>query len=189
MLNQSEWNQRYHVQGTFPLACHVLTQYQYLLPKRGAALDVACGLGANALLLAKHGLETHAWDYAEAALQKLQQQATQQHLIVHTACQNVEAQPPEANCFDVIVVSHFLERTLFPHLIAALRPHGLLFYQTFTQTKVSDTGPQRAEFRLADNELLQLCSKLHIIAYQELGTIGDVQKGLRNEACLVGLKL
>ncbi len=32
--------------------------------------------------------------------------------------------------FDVIVVSHLLDRTLAPALVAALRPGGLLYYQT-----------------------------------------------------------
>ena len=189
MPNQAEWNQRYQAQDTFPSACYVLTQYQYLLPKQGKVLDVACGLGANALLLAQHGLETHAWDYADNALQKLQQQALQKQLTLHTACRDIEVNPPEALSFDVIVVSRFLERSLFPSLIAALRPQGLLFYQTFTQAKVSDAGPKRSAFRLKDNELLHLCSKLHIMVYQELGILGDVQQGLRDEACLVGLKV
>jgi tellurite methyltransferase len=39
------------------------------------------------------------------------------------------------NAFDVIVVSRFLDRTLSDAIIDALKPDGLLFYQTFTRDK------------------------------------------------------
>jgi tellurite methyltransferase len=56
--------------------------------------------------------------------------------------------------FGVIVVSHFLECALARHLTAALRPDGLLFYQTFTRCHVDDGGPLNAGFLLRDHGLL-----------------------------------
>ena len=68
----------------------------------------------------------------------------------------------------------------------ALKPGGLIYYQTFTRQHVSNRGPQRTEFRLADQELLQLFSGLQVLFYREEGRAGDLQKGLRDEAMLVG---
>ena len=65
---------------------------------------------------------------------------------------------------------------------------GLIYYQTFTRQRVSDRGPQRAEFRLADQELLQLFSGLQVLFYGEEGCVGDIRKGFRDEAMLVARK-
>jgi len=101
---------------------------------------------------------------------------------------DIEANPPAPEAFDVIVVSYFLNRDIISALIQALKPGGLIYYQTFTRQRISDRGPQRAEFRLADQELLHLFSELHILFYREEGCVGDVQKGFRDEAMLIGRK-
>jgi tellurite methyltransferase len=71
-------------------------------------------------------------------------------------------------------------------LISALKPDGLLFYQTFTRTCVENTGPRNEAYRLGDNELLQCCNELHILAYHEEGLAGNIKQGFRNEAMLIG---
>ncbi|WP_455219313.1 hypothetical protein, partial [Kaarinaea lacus] len=70
-------------------------------------------------------------------------------------------------------------------LIAALKPGGLLFYQTFTQEKVTDTGPGNPKTLLKPNELLALFSSLRILVYREEALVGNVKQGFRNEALLV----
>ncbi len=185
-----DWNQRY-LQGADEAApiCEVLLAHQHLLPTQGRALDVACGRGGSALFLARHGLDTHAWDYAEAALSPLQQLAQQAQLPLMTECRDVVQQPPTAAQFDVIVVCHFLERDLCPALVQALRPNGLLFYQTFCRTAVTEQGPKRAAFRLADNELLHLFAELQIVFYREEGRLGDTSQGFRDRAQLIARKV
>ncbi len=189
MKNAHDWNSRYQTLTQVPQSSQVLSAYTHLLPSKGKALDLASGLGANTVLLAKHGLETYAWDYADTALVHLQAHAKKHKVLIHTECRDVVVSPPLPHTFDVIVVCHFLERSLVPFLIDALKPNGLLFYQTFTRCKVSTSGgPQNPVFRLADNELLHLCQKLQIIVYCEEGNVGDIKKGFRNEALLIGQK-
>ena len=98
-------------------------------------------------------------------------------------------QQPEANSFDVIVVSYFLERDLFPALLFALNPGGLLFYETFIRDKPEGTGPSNPEYLLEQNELLKRCDELVIRAYREEGQVGNIAKGVRNVAMLVGQKV
>lgn len=185
---QEKWNQRYQdseLAGKPLQAAQVLRDYQHLLPDIGTALDLACGRGGNALFLAQRGLHVSAWDIADVALQQLQQLATQQQLAITTQVRDVVQSPPPAAMFDVIVVSYFLERALFPALITALKPNGLLFYQTFTQEKCTEQGPTNPDYLLAPNELLTLCAGLRVLVYREEGRVGDCRQGLRNEALIV----
>jgi SAM-dependent methyltransferase len=159
------------------------------LPQRGAALDLACGLGANALLLAEHGLEVSAWDSSSVAIARLTQAARERDLKLAASVRDVVQQPPVPNSFDVIVVSHFLERDLFPALLAALCPGGLLLYQTFTCERLEGgSTPSNPDFVLQPNELLELCCSLRLMAYREDGLVGDLKQGMRTTAALVGMK-
>ncbi len=187
---QRKWDARYRdsdAAGSEP--CYVLTAFQHLLPGQGRALDVACGLGGNALFLAQRGLSTEGWDISSVAIGKLAAEAQRRRLPVAAHVRDACAQPPSAAAYDVIVVSRFLERSLAPHLVEALRPGGLLFYQTFTAARVDDTGPAAGPYRLADNELRELFAALRLRAYREEALVGDVTAGWRNEALLVGQKL
>jgi tellurite methyltransferase len=186
---QEKWNKRYASAQGAPRAVQVLRENRHLLPSAGEALDLACGLGGNALLLARAGLKVQGWDQSPVAIERLRSCAQADHLPVKAMVRDVIAQPPVAASFDVIVVSYFLQRELGPVLCAALRPGGLLFYQTFVKDKVSPQGPNNPEFLLAENELLTLFAPLRLRLYREEGMLGDITQGLRNEALLVGQKV
>jgi SAM-dependent methyltransferase len=186
---QDKWDTRYRdADAAQASACRVLTEFAHLLPEKGRALDLASGLGGNARLLAQYGLDTEAWDISPVAADKLNALAASRSLPLQARVRDVEVQPPEPGSFNVIVVSRFLSRTLMPALIEALRPGGLLFYETFTREAVEATGPTAPAFRLAPNELLKLFAPLRLVAYREEGVIGDTSRGWRNEAFLVGIK-
>jgi 2-polyprenyl-3-methyl-5-hydroxy-6-metoxy-1,4-benzoquinol methylase len=170
-------------------AARVLAENRHLLPTSGGrGLDVASGMGANAVLLAQHGLEVDAWDISPVATEQLQSFATENNLGIHAAARNIVEQPPGVEEYDVIVVSHFLERELMPKLIDALKPGGLLFYQTFSRARVDDSGPRNEAFRLRDNELLEFCSAMRILVYREEGAVGNTREGFRNLAMIVAQK-
>lgn len=182
------WNQRYREVITEQQPAKVLADNLHLLPVAGQALDLACGLGANALLLARHGLTTWAWDISPVAISRLDAAARAAGLTVHSEVRAVTARPPEPGRFDVIVVSRFLERSLAPALQAALRSGGLLFYQTFSKLRLSKDGPSNPAFLLDDNELLRLFPALKVRIYRDEGQSGDITRGFRNEAMLVAQK-
>ena len=83
------------------------------------------------LLPRYRGLDTHAWDFSGIVIERLRAASPLANL--HPAVRDVVQQPPEPGSFDVIVVSRFLDRSLAPALMAALRPGGLLYYQTYTR--------------------------------------------------------
>lgn len=189
MNSRDKWNQRYQQNSAIPSASLVLSQNQHLLPKAGVALDVACGLGGNALLLAEQGLETHAWDIASVAIEQLEQAAEQAQLDIKTQAIDIRPENLPANSYDVITVSHYLDRDLCDAIARALKPNGILFYQTYCQQKVDDKGPKNPEYLLADNELIRLFSTLNVRVYREEALLGDHEQGWRNQAMLVAQKL
>lgn len=190
MSDRHKWDSRYRQSpGTPATPCPLLEQFSHLLPPRGRALDLAAGRGGNALHLARHGLDTDAWDLSAVATAALDQHAKAEGLSLSAHCRDVIAEPPAPASFDVIVVSRFLHRPLCPSLARALRPAGLLFYQTFTREKCNpDTGPGNPAYLLERNELLQLFPDLTLLVYREEGLTGDCRSGVRNEAWLIAMQ-
>lgn len=185
--DQQYWDSRFSQAAAIPRVVSVLTDNEHLLPVQGAALDLACGLGGNALWLAERGLTVQAWDCSAVALGKLDAVATKQNLTITTHHADLDETPLPRAVFDLIVVSGFLSRALCPAIVEALRPGGLLAYQTYTRFKPVEglPGPNNPDYLLAPGELLQLFNQLSPCVYREERGYGDLELGLRNQAYLL----
>lgn len=185
----AKWDKRYRaISDTSAAPARVLVENQHLLPATGAALDLASGLGGSALLLAELGLETHAWDISKVACAHLESTSQRVGAKIIVETRDVEQSPPEPQSFDVIVVRFYLNRNIVPALIAALRPGGLLFYETFTSLRVTDDGPENPDYLLKEGELLRLFDGLLTRFYREESILGDTSQGVRNIAQLIAEK-
>ena len=70
--------------------------------------------------------------------------------------------------YDLILVFFYLQRSLFPALISALRPAGFLIYKTYTtESKRLGRGPSHPMYLLQPNELLRAFQSLRILHYHE----------------------
>lgn len=185
---QDKWDDIYQRHEGASRVAEVLRHNHYLLPEKGVALDLACGLGGNALMLAEKGLDVMAWDISSVAIENLRQEANERGVKLDAQVRDVLVEPPEANSIDVLVVSLFLARELCPILSAALRPGGLLLYQTYCQQKVSNLGPSNPDYLLEDNELLRLFPGLKLRVYREEALLGQHQIGMRNQAWMMAEK-
>lgn len=182
--DRERWDARYRSGIPVQHACATLTENLHLLPDGGHALDLACGLGANARVLAAAGLTTEGWDVSPVAIERLAALAAAEGLRVRGCVRDALAAPPEPASFDVIVVAHFFERTLLPALAAALRPGGLLFYETFTRRSLH--GPSNPDWKLDDNELPTALPGLRLRVYRDEQDAGDPALGLRGITRYVG---
>lgn len=122
-----------------------------LLPPHARVLDVACGHGRHAHWLARAGHRVTAVDRDAALLEPLAG-------IADTIVADLEADawPLPGQRFDAVVVTNYLWRPLFPALLAAVAPSGLLIYETFAQAHAALGRPRRPEFLLRPGELLDL---------------------------------
>ncbi len=190
VATKEKWNKIYSEAESSGDAVAVLKENSHLLPKQGQALELACGMGRNALFLAKQGLETSAWDISDIAIQRLNEEAKAQDFLTgfHAQVRDIVKEPMQSNSFDVIVVSYFLDRSLMLTIQDALRSGGLLFYQTFSRLQVDESGPRNPDFRLAEGELLTLFSSMRLLVYREEGLVGHHDEGFRNEVKMVAQK-
>ncbi|MGH7209382.1 MAG: dihydroneopterin aldolase [Nitrospiraceae bacterium] len=143
------------------------------LPK-GTALDVATGRGRNALYLAAQGYAVEGLDRDEQALAEVAAAARQRNLtnlVVRRL--DLEADPDQPPNFpkeryEVILGFFYLHRPLFPPLLQALKPGGVLVYETFLiDNHLRRQHPRRREICLSHNELLRLATGLRILHYDE----------------------
>jgi SAM-dependent methyltransferase len=146
-----------------------LVQHADLLPREGRALDVASGGGRHALWLAERGLATLAVDRDVDAVRALNDVARARDLPVRAEVRDLEGgdNPFRGSTFDVIVVVHYLHRPLFPALIAALAPGGLLVYETFTRAQAARGKPTNPDFLLEAGELVELVRPLEVLVSRE----------------------
>jgi tellurite methyltransferase len=187
---RDKWDRIYReADGVVPEPAQVLADNAHLLPDSGIALDLACGLGGNALFLARRGLNTQAWDISPEAINRLIIYAGQLGLRLRTEVRDIVDDPPPEESFDVIVISRFLDRSLTRAIAKALKPGGLLFYQTYTREKATGVGPTNPTYLLDTSELLRLFGSLRLVFYREEGQIGDLSRGSRNEAFFIGQKI
>lgn len=130
----------------------------------GAVLDVACGAGRHARLLARLGFEVDAVDRDPALFADPPPR-------VALLGADIESGPwPYAGRrFDAIVVANYLHRPLLPVLAQSLEPGGLLVYETFARGNERFRAPRNPAFLLEEGELLRAWfGRLKIIAYEDL---------------------
>lgn len=141
---------------------------------RGRVLDVASGAGRNALYLASQGFHVHAIDRDAQALSTLAAEA-RRHTLAHITTERVDLEadprrPPDLGreTYEAIVVFFYLSRPLVPLLLRALKPGGVLVYETFLiDNHLRHHHPRHREFCLDHNELLALTQRLRVLHYDE----------------------
>ena len=150
-----------------------LTDNRDLWQTQGRVLDVACGRGRHALLLAQSGLRIRAIDRDPDAIAGLGAEADRLGLPIETDVVDLETDPPPSlgeSLYDMIVVFNYLHRPLMPMLRAAVKPGGRIFYETFTTRQAERGKPRNPAFLLKEGELQELMKPFVILRSRE----GDI---------------
>jgi tellurite methyltransferase len=183
----SDWDAKYRLAAEAPASepASIVRELLPLLPM-GRALDVACGAGRHALLLAARGQRVTAVDFSGVALDSLEGRARDRQIPVwrnkrvHEAGKHPrggielaqvdleEAALPERS-FDLILCIQYLQRSLFAQMARALRPKGVLLVETFTRAQLEFAGgPRNPTYLLETGELREAFPDLCVLFYREL---------------------
>jgi tellurite methyltransferase len=177
---KARWNRRY-AEGTEMLRQPeplLVSAYDQFLAHRkpGLALDVAGGTGRHALWLMRRGWRVKLIDVSEVAIAQAQHNArAQPQAAVIGSLKALTAEVVDLNAakdlgieqYDLIVVFYFLQRELFPALIAGLKSGGILIYQTFLAQAGGTNGPRNPGYLLQPGELPEAFRALRILHYRE----------------------
>lgn len=136
---------------------------------RPRALDIACGAGRDAVFLAINGFHVEAWDILPDALALADDLARRSGANIHTLQRDVEREGAiDENAYDLVCCFNFLHRPLLPHIAAAVRPGGIVVYETFVEPQRETFGkPSRASHVLAPGELARAFADWEILVSRQ----------------------
>lgn len=154
-----------HCGGDLAPASAWVQRWSHLARPGGRVLDIACGQGRHMAWFARRGLQVTGIDRSAEALALAGRygQVVQADLETQGWPVLDKGRPQR---FDVVVVTNYLWRPLFPSILDSLVPGGLLLYETFAMGNARFGRPSRPEFLLRPGELLQHCRDLQIVAYE-----------------------
>lgn len=165
-----------------------VSRFAKLIP-RGEVLDLACGSGRHARLLAGLGYEVLAVDRDAGALEYAKGEGitTLRHDLESGGAAGADW-PFVAERFSGIVVTNYLHRPLFDYILNSLAAGGVLIYETFSMGNERYGKPSNPAFLLQPGELLRLGEPsgghLRIIAFED-GYVTQPRPAMIQRICAV----
>jgi tellurite methyltransferase len=181
----SEWDAKHRAAAEGPPGepAGFVLELLPLLPL-GPALDLACGTGRHALLLASRQQPVTAVDSSGVALDILEQRArnlrypvtsikrathiNRRHGI-HIWQADLEEVNLPSEAFSLVLCVNYLQRSLFPRIERTLAPGGMLLFETYTVAQLDFAGGLRnPNYLLQVGELRTVFPSLRHLFYREL---------------------
>jgi SAM-dependent methyltransferase len=137
------------------------------VPAGQPVLDVAAGGGRHVALMRSRGHPVTAIDRDVSAL-VARFGAAPDLRIIEADLENGRPWPLPGETFGGVIVTNYLHRPLFPALLAALEPGGVLLYATFMAGHERHGRPCNPDFLLRPGELLEVARSggLTVLAYE-----------------------
>jgi len=128
-------------------------------------------MGRHSKYLALEGFEVDALDISSVAIENLKGIKN-----INAKEVDFDSYTLEKEKYDLIVCTYFLERKLFPQMIEALKPNGLILIETFLHHSDNERVPSNPAFRLNEGELEarfdDRCEILHIVEFWDKDYLG-----------------
>lgn len=133
-----------------------------------AALDLAMGRGRHAQLLARAGFRTFGVDMKLEAVRDAIARGRADALVVLGWCADLTQTPLPRARFDVVLITRYLQRDLFPSIRELPKAGGTVLYETFTvNQRQLGFGPTSADHLLQPGELRQVFGGFEVLFYEE----------------------
>ncbi len=168
--DKERWNKRYQDKDAPQKPIKLVTEYvKFSTGKQ--ALDIACGMGRHSKYLASLGFQVDALDISSLAIKKLQNLEN-----IHAKEVDFDTYRLPKEKYDLIVCTYYLERKLFPQMISALKPNGIILLETFLHNTDNEKEPSNPAFLLNEGELEtyfdQKCELIHIPEWWDRDSTG-----------------
>jgi 2-polyprenyl-3-methyl-5-hydroxy-6-metoxy-1,4-benzoquinol methylase len=134
---------------------------------QGRVLDVAAGAGRNALFLARRGSAVEAIDISLNALRTARAAATAEGLQLSAIQADLEMFPLPRDRYDAVINMRYLQRSLFGALQGAVKPGGLIVFETFLIDQQRIGHPSNPDHLLRRGELRAAFAACTILEYEE----------------------
>lgn len=172
MNSKSKWNSKYKERLQNQEESLANPRLMNLSPylTGGSALDLACGLGANSLFLARLNYQVQAIDISDVAVHALQEQAAKQNLAIKArVCDLTELTNHEwtDNYFNLVVITYYLDRALFPFVKSIIKQNGYFFMETFYFSPQKEGQGVSNQYKLRSGELLAEFADWKVLFYEE----------------------
>src|ERR1700676_1633632 len=136
-------------------------------PQKGAALDLAGGVGRHALWLAGRNWRVTVVDLSDVAIRKLGQAAQELDVKLDLLVGDASEYKFEPARFDLILLFYHFDRSLFPKIVSALKPGGLLICKMSLRWDSGESSTTASANPLQRNELPSLVPGLDALHHHE----------------------
>ncbi|UFS61445.1 methyltransferase domain-containing protein [Sulfurimonas sp. HSL-3221] len=148
------------------------------------ALDLACGGGRHSLYLADEGFSVDAVDISTVALAALREKADLDKINLIEA--DLDTFVPDAETYDMIVKTNFLDRGLIARAKAALKPGGIMVLETYMADAGNEKPDSNPDFLLQKEELKSLFGEgFSVLEYKEFWNEPHEKYRMRKQAIAV----
>jgi len=142
-----------------------------IFPDSARILDLASGLGANALYMASQGKNVVAIDIAEDALFALKKNASSKKLNLDLVVADLDLFFLPENYFDGVICFYYLNRKLFGEIRKSLKSGGLFIMETYLETQLNNSCVNQRH-KLKQKELLFEFRDFEVLGYIEETSYG-----------------
>lgn len=133
-------------------------------------LDLACGTGRSGLKLAYRNIPVVFADRSAAALDGIRQHLSDNTLpgrMWQVDLEQTDVNPFGVQVFSAVICFRYLHRPLFPAILQAVEPGGLVIYETFTTENLRFGRPGNPDFLLHTGELITWFKDWEVLHYYE----------------------
>lgn len=127
------------------------------------------GRGRHAVLLATAGFQVYGVDMKFDAVRDAVDRVAMQGLALRAWVADLTQYPLPRGAFELVVVSRYLQRNLFPAIRDAVTPGGYAMYETFTEhQRALGRGPTSPDHLLNVGELRREFDGFDVLFYEEI---------------------
>lgn len=169
-----EWDERYRSGESVNEDASELLLQAVRTVSPGRALDLACGVGRNAIFLAAKGWNVTAVDSSNEALKRAGQRALDRGVEIAFVLADLENRQfrIEPDAYSLICDFFYLQRDLFPSIREGISPGGIFVAEIHLEDDNPNLKPMNPAFLLRSGELLSEFAGWKIEHYDEAGSDG-----------------